>query len=121
MFLNDLENDLIAFTSNQSTVDEDFAVWHNIKMKHLNNHAPIKIKGVKSKLLPDWFSPEITHMQKRRNNAKKLKHWTDYKIRPSNLFVKPNENTFPIPLKILKILKQFGIICVQLITKRKQR
>ena len=71
MFLNDLENDLITFTANQSTVDEDFAVWHNIIMKHLNNHAPIKNKRVKCKRLPDWFSPEITHMQKRRDNAKK--------------------------------------------------
>ena len=34
MFLNDLEIALIAFTANQSTVDEDFAVWHNIIMKH---------------------------------------------------------------------------------------
>ena len=80
MFLNDLENDLITFTANQSTVDEDFAVWHNIIMKHLNNHAPTKNKRVKCKRLPDWFSPEITHMQKRRDNAKKLKQWTDYKM-----------------------------------------
>ena len=64
-------------------------------------------------------------MQKRRDNAKMPKTLNGgliikcIEIRPSNFFVKPNENTFPIPLKILKILKQFEIICVQLITKRK--
>ena len=63
MILNDLENDLISVIANQSTVDEDFAAWHNIIMEKLNNHVPIKSKRVKCKRLPDWFTLKITQMQ----------------------------------------------------------
>lgn len=77
--MNDLENDLISFKANQSSVDDDFAAWHNIIMKWLNHHAPMKNKRVKSKRLPDWFTPEIIHMQKQRDNARKVNQWTEYK------------------------------------------
>ena len=79
LFLNDLENDLIAFTATLHNIDDDFATWHSIVMKHLDNHAPMKSKRVKSKRLPDWFTPEILCMQKQRDNLKRLKQWSDYK------------------------------------------
>ena len=48
-------------------------------MKHLNEFAPIKNKRVKSKRLPEWFTPEITVMQNLRDRSKRLKQWDNYK------------------------------------------
>ena len=79
LFLNDLANDISVFTTNCSSIDEDFANWHSIIMNQLDNHAPMKSKRVKSKRLPDWFTPEIIHMQKLRDHSKRLKQWSDYK------------------------------------------
>ena len=79
LFLNDLQNDLNSFSANSSGVDEDFSTWHRIIMKHLNNHAPIKTKGVKHKRLPEWYTPEITLTQKLRDNSKRRKQWSEYK------------------------------------------
>ena len=44
LFLNDLENDIITFTANLPNIDDDFATWHSIVMKYLDNHAPMKSK-----------------------------------------------------------------------------
>ena len=48
-------------------------------MNILDKHAWMKTKGVKTKRLPDWFTPEITHFQKLRDNAKRHKMWSDYR------------------------------------------
>lgn len=29
--------------------------------------------------MPDWFTPDITHMQNIRDKSKRLKQWKDYK------------------------------------------
>ena len=79
LFLNGLENDLIIFTANFPNIDDDFATWHSIVMKHLDNQAPMKSKRVTSKRLPDWFTPENLCMQKKREKSKRLKQWSDYK------------------------------------------
>ena len=76
LFLNDLANDISVFTTNCSSIDEDFANWYPIIMNQLDNHAPMRVK---SKRLPDWFTPKIIHMQKLRDNSKRLKQWSDYK------------------------------------------
>ena len=39
----------------------------------------MKRKRVKTKRLPDWFTPDITHLQKLRDNSKRLKMWSDYR------------------------------------------
>ena len=79
IFLNDLEQDMTLFTANHHSVDEDFSNWYSIIMNKLDKHAPIKRKRVKTKRLPDWFTPEITHLQKLRDNSKRLKMWSDYR------------------------------------------
>lgn len=78
-FLADLTKDLNAFVTDQETVEDDLAVWSSLILRHLNSHAPVKTKRVKTKRLPDWFIPEITQMQRLRDNCKRLKQWTDYK------------------------------------------
>ena len=79
LFLNELETDMTPFTTNLSCLDEDFSNWYSIIMNILDKHARIKTKRVKTKRLPDWFTPEITHIQKLRDNAKRHKMWSDYR------------------------------------------
>ena len=78
-FLRDLSQDLNMFTSDQQTINADMDRWSSIMVQHLNTHAPIKSKHVKSSRLPDWFSPDIKNMQKLRDKYKRLKQWSEYK------------------------------------------
>ena len=78
-FLNELAKDLETFETDQETVNSDFVVWSSIILKHLDKHAPIKTKRVKTKRLPDWFNQDIVKMQKLRDTCKRLKQWTEYK------------------------------------------
>ena len=75
-FLLELTNDLNTFVADELSVEEDF---NTIILKHLNEFAPIKNKRVKSKRLPEWFTPEITVMQNLRDKSKRLKQWDNYK------------------------------------------
>ena len=78
-FVSDLTNDLNFFITDSMSIDEDFNSWSSLIKKHLNNHAPVKTKRVKSKRLLEWFSPEITHMQNLRDKSKRLKQWESYR------------------------------------------
>ena len=62
-FISDIANDLDEFAADKSSIDEDLNIWYSFLLKHLNNHAPIKSKRVKSKRMPDWFTPDIIQMQ----------------------------------------------------------
>ena len=79
IYLNELNTDLQAFQVGQKHIDDDFAIWFTIILKQLNKHATIKIKRVTSKYLPEWFTPDITDMQKKRDTHKRLKLWDDYR------------------------------------------
>ena len=78
-FLSDLQNDLDLFTANATCVDDDFSNWSNLIITRLDNHAPIKTLRVKHRRLPEWFSPDITHMQRLRDDSKRKKNWSDFK------------------------------------------
>ena len=78
-FLLELTNDLNTFVADGLSIEEDFNTWSSLIMKHLNEFAPIKNKRVKSKRLPEWFTPEITVMQNLREKSKRLKQWDNYK------------------------------------------
>ena len=45
----------------------------------MNEHAPVKTRRVKTKRLPDWFTPEISLNQKLRDNCNRLQQRDDYK------------------------------------------
>ena len=60
-------------------VNEDLNIWYSFLLKHLNNHAPIKSKRVKSKRMPEWFTPDIIQMQSLRDKTKRLKQWSDHR------------------------------------------
>ena len=72
-FLSDLQNDIDSFMANATCVDDDFSNWSNLIITRLDNHAPIKTVRVKHRRLPEWFSPDITHMQRLRNDSKRKK------------------------------------------------
>ena len=78
-FISDIANDLDAFAADKSSIDEDLNIWYSFLLKHLNNHAPIKSKRVKSKRMPDWFTPDIIQMQSLRDKTKRLKQWSDHR------------------------------------------
>ena len=78
-FINELSLDMQIFQLNQQHIDDDFNTWSSLINKHLNIHAPIKTKQVKSKRLPEWFTAEITDLQSNRDTCKHLKMWTDYR------------------------------------------
>ena len=42
-------------------------------------HAPFKNRRVKGKRLPDWFSPDIIEIQRKRDTSKRLKQWDNYR------------------------------------------
>ena len=79
LFLQELTTDLETFHPHHLNVDDDFVLWFSLILKHLNIHAPIKTKRVKTKRLPYWFTPEIAEIQKRRDTSKRLKRWDDYR------------------------------------------
>ena len=60
-------------------VNEDLNIWYSFLLKHLNNHAPIKSKRVKSKRMPEWFTPDIIQMQSLPDKTKRLKQWSDHR------------------------------------------
>ena len=74
-----LRHDLCIFETSRETIDEDFTAFHAIIMKHLDKHAPIKIRRVKSNRLPYWYSPKIGQAQIAWDRCKRLKHWAEYK------------------------------------------
>lgn len=80
LFLTDLASDLDSLVVNESDIDEDFHVLYSIITKHLDYHAPIKTRRVKTKRLPDWHTPEISQVRKMRDNCKRKKQWADYKM-----------------------------------------
>ena len=84
----DLHHDLCNIEINRETIDEDFTALHAIIINHLDKHAPIKIRCVKSSqfliiaylfTFPEWYSPEIGQARVARDRCKRLKHWTEYK------------------------------------------
>ena len=79
LFLQELTTDLETFHPHHLNVDDDFVLWFSLILKHLDIHAPIKTKRVKTKRLPYWFTPEIAEIQKRRDTSKRLKRWDDYR------------------------------------------
>ena len=80
LFLQDLGSDMESFSLSEFNVDNDFTSWYSIIQKHMNTHAPIKTRRVKSQRLPEWCTPEILSARRMRDSFKKAKNWSQYKI-----------------------------------------
>ena len=78
-FIADLTGDLNYYSVSKSDINEDISIWYSIILKHLDCHAPYKIKRVKTKYLPDWYNDEIAYARKMRDNCKRRKLWSAYK------------------------------------------
>ena len=78
-FLADLNYGINSFEPSGLTVDDDFLALQSIIIKHLDNHAPVKVRRVKTKRLPDWYTPDIGQVRIIRDRYKRLKEWTEYK------------------------------------------
>ena len=80
LFLIALASDLEYFHLSNNNVDDDFTHWLSIVQGNLDKHAPIKTRRVKSKRLPDWFTPAILSARKMRDTFKRAKNWSKYKL-----------------------------------------
>ena len=67
------------FNADQPDINQDMQVWYSIILKHLDQHAPVKHKRVKSNRLPEWLNEDIVNAQKHRDNFKRLNQWSEYK------------------------------------------
>ena len=74
--LHELTKDFETFTPDHLNVDDDFVIWFSLILKQLNVHAPLKTRRVKAKRLTDWFTPDITEMQRKRDTSRRLKNGT---------------------------------------------
>ena len=79
-FITDLSRDLNHFTLDQSDINDDISVWYSIIQKHLDQHAPYKTNRVKTDKLPEWYNEDIALARRKRDNFKRRKLWSDYKI-----------------------------------------
>ena len=84
LLLYKLTKDLKTFTQDHLIVDDDFVIWFSLILKQLNVHAPLKTRRVKAKRLPDWFTPDITEMQRKRDTSRRLKKGRLLKISKQN-------------------------------------
>ena len=78
-FLDDLGSGLESFEASQSHVDDDFTKWFSVIQNHLDRHAPLKTRRVKSKRMPEWFTPDIRDARKLRDHYKRSKNWSKFK------------------------------------------
>ena len=51
---------------------------HSIIMKHLDNHAPVKLRRVKCNPLPDWYKSDIGLTRIQKDKCKPPKWWSQY-------------------------------------------
>ena len=79
-FITDLSRDLNHFTLDRSDINDDISVWYSIIQKHLDQHAPYKTNRVKTDKLPEWYNEDIALARRKRDNFKRRKLWSDYKI-----------------------------------------
>ena len=78
-FLDDPGSALESFEVSQSHVVDDFAKWFSVIQIHLDRHAPLKTRRVKSKRMPEWFTPDILDEGKLRDHYKRSKNWSKFK------------------------------------------
>ena len=66
-------------TSQCRSVEDDFESLYSIIINQLDRYAPIKQRRVKSRRLPDWYTPEIGEARKIRDKYKHSQNWSEYK------------------------------------------
>ena len=79
VFINDLSIDLNNFNISSFNINDAISEWSNIVLKHLDNHAPIKIKRLKTKRLSDWYNDDTEISRKQRDLCKRRNQWAEYK------------------------------------------
>ena len=81
---------------------------YSIIINQLDRYAPIKQRRVKSRRLPDWYTPEIGEARKIRDKYKHSKNWSEYKRyrnKPSKLIKNAKRNYFSDSIENFKDTK----------------
>ena len=123
-FITDLSRDLNDFTLDRSDINDDISVWYSIIQKHLDHHVPYKTNKVKTIKLPEWFNQDIALARRKRDNFKRRKLWSDYKIfrnKSKDLIRKAKRKRFQIRWLIQKIQKQYDNTLERLIIKTQRQ
>ena len=76
--MRDLSEDLCRFSVRESDIETDLASWYDLLLRHLNQHAPVKTKRVKTKSMPSWYNTHIAQARKNMDLNKKRRNWSDY-------------------------------------------
>ena len=76
---------LESFEVSQSHVDDDFTKWFSVIQNHLDRHAPLKTRWVKSKRMPEWFTLDIRDARKLRDHYKRSKNRSKFKENRSKM------------------------------------
>ena len=105
--------DINSFETSGLTVDDDFLALQSIIVKHLDKHAPVKVRRVKTKRLTDWYTPEIGQARIIRDSYKRLKEWTEYNCyrnKTRNLICSAKRKHFINSIENAKDTRTFGNI-----------
>ena len=77
-FLSDPALGFNSFSLSPAKIDSDIT-WYDQLLKHLDKHAPVKFKRVKTNHLPKWFTTEILQARRQRDFNKRKRNWVEYK------------------------------------------
>ena len=78
-FLSDLALGFNSFSLSPASIDSDITLWYDQLLKHLDKHAPVKFKRVKTNHLQKWFTTEILQARRQRDFNKRKRNWVEYK------------------------------------------
>ena len=76
--MRDLSEDLCRFSVSESDIETDLASWYDLLLRHLNQHAPVKTKRLKTKGMPSWYNTDIAQARKNRDLSKRRRNWPEY-------------------------------------------
>ena len=110
-FLDDLGSGLESFEPSQSHVDDDFTKCVSVIQFHLDRHASLKTRRVKSKRMPEWFKPDIWEARKLRDHYKRSKYWSkfkEYRNKTRNLIRAAKKRIFPNLQLLKKTHERYG-------------
>lgn len=118
-FLNDLLSVQWQILENFEDIDDIIRIWYSLFIDIVDKHAPVKEHRIKSKLQPDWLTPEILDSMKERDTLKSQGKFDEYKIlrnKVSSLIQESKQATYKNkieegkddPKSIWKFFKEFG-------------
>ena len=61
----------------RANINDGIPACYNTVLKYLNHHAPIKVRRIKTKRLPDWYIEKTEVTRRQRDHSRQRKLWTE--------------------------------------------